>query len=347
MARIAEQNQKIHQVLPTVKTEAEQIDEIAKIRGWFRPNEDSAYYPLIQQFLNEQIDAKEATSRILGPIDEKIKDAKLDDVDFMDLWKSIIHSAKRLTFRGSTQVNHKMLVELLSTFKEHAVPDNEQYNYLYQEMTDFGMACREALNDSPVAHHGYIDREVDAWANMNFFFALVTAEKIQDLSMFALFAFRDALETPAIDDPMSTANQKYDANVPAAAAWILGCGHDLFRLEKDLTPSDRKQGNPGRGGELWKGKAEFSKERWAFWKERFAAIADMEGVSEDTKIHAKDAIEGMERSQTFIFAEEIRKEGDIERVGGGFYPSGHGGKPHKKDTTVDPDAKHGGNIITP
>jgi hypothetical protein len=70
-------------------------------------------------------------------------------------------------------------------------------------------------------------------------------------------------------------------------------------MEKDLTPSDRKQGNPGRGGELWKGKAEFSKERWAFWKERFAAIADMEGVSEQTKIDARDAIEGMERSQTY------------------------------------------------
>ncbi|CAN9457720.1 unnamed protein product [Alternaria sp. RS040] len=299
MARIAEQNQKIKEVLPTVKTEAEQIDQIAKIRGWFRPKEDSAYYPLIQEFLNEQIDAKEATSRILVPIDEKIKDAKLDDVDFMDLWKSIIHSAKRLTFRNGAQVNHNMLVDLVSAFKEHSIPGNEQYKYLYQEMTDFGMACREALNDSPVAHDGYIDREIEAWANMNFFFALVAGKHIHDLSMYALFALREALETPAIDDPMSTANQKYDANVPAAAAWILGYGHDLFRMEKDLTPLDRKQGNPGRGGELWKGKAEFSKERWAFWKERFAAIADMEGVSEQTKIDARDAIEGMERSQTY------------------------------------------------
>jgi hypothetical protein len=254
---------------------------------------------LIQQFLNEQIDVKEATSRILEPIDEKIKEAKLDDVDFMDLWTSIIHSAKRSTYRDSARTYHNTLVDLLIAFKEHSIPGNEQYNYIYQEMTDFGMACREALNDAPVAHNGYIEREVEAWTNLNFFFSLVAAKHIQDLSLYALFALREALENPPIDDPMSTANQKYDANVPAAAAWIIGYGHDLFRMEKDLTPSDRKQGNPGRGGELWKGKAEFSKERWALWKERFSAIADMEGVKEQTKIDARDAIQGMERAQTY------------------------------------------------
>ena len=242
---------------------------------------------------------KEATSRILGPIDEKIKEAKLDDVDFMDLWNSIIHSARRSTFRDGARTQHNQLIDLLTAFKKHSIPDKKEYDYLYKEMTDFGMACREAYNDAPVAHEGYIEREVEAWTNMNYFFALAARNDIQDLSMYAIFALREALETPPIDELMSTANQKYDANVPAAAAWILGYGHDLFRMEKDLTPADKKQGNPGRGGELWKGKSEFSKERWALWKERFAAIATMEGVKEQTRIDAKDAIEGMERSQTY------------------------------------------------
>jgi hypothetical protein len=257
------------------------------------------YYPLIQDHLNEKIDVDEAMSRILGPIDEKIKEAKLDDVNFMDLWTSIIHSAKRSTFRDTARTHHSALVDLLIAFKEHSIPDIEEYNYLYKEMTDFGMACREAFNDAPIAHEGFIDREVEAWANMNFFFAKVAEKHVHDLSMYAIFALREALETPHVDDPMSTANQKYDANVPAATAWILVYGHDLFRMEKDLTPSDRKQGNPARGGELWKGKSEFSKERWAFWKERFAKIATMEGVKEQTKIDARDAVEGMERSQTY------------------------------------------------
>ncbi len=254
---------------------------------------------MIQDFINERIDEKEAISRILGPIDEKIKEAKLDDVNFMDLWTSIIHTAKQATFRDGAHTHHNTIVDLVTAFKEHSIQGNEQYNYLYREMTDFGMACREAYNDTPVAHNGFIDKEVEAWANMNFFFALVAEKQIHDLSMYALFALREALETPPIDDPMSTANQKYDAHVPAAAAWILGYGHGLFRLDKDLTPSDRKQGDPARGGELWKGKSEFSKARWALWKERFAAIAKMEGVKEQTRIHAKDSIEAMERSQTY------------------------------------------------
>jgi len=299
MARIAQQNQRIKDILPTLQNEADQIDQIAKIRGWFRPKEDSAYYPLIQDYLSEKIDVKEATARILGPIDEKIKEAKLDDVDFMDLWTSIIHSARRSTFRDGARTQHHQLIELLAAFKEHSIPDNKEYDYLYKEMTEFGMACREAFNDAPAAHEGFIETEVQAWTNMNYFFAFVAREHIYDLSMYAIFALREALETPPIDEPMSTANQKYDANVPAAVAWIIAYGHDLFRMEKDLTPTDKKQGNPGRGGELWKGKSEFSKERWALWKERFAAIAEMEGVKERTRLDAKDAIEGMERSQTY------------------------------------------------
>ncbi|KAI4605305.1 hypothetical protein J4E83_010730 [Alternaria metachromatica] len=297
--RGGQQNQWIQDILPTLQNEADQIDQIAKIRGWFRPKEDSAYYPLIQDYLSEKIDVKEATARILGPIDEKIKEAKLDDVDFMDLWTSIIHSARRSTFRDGARTQHHQLIELLEAFKKHSIPGNKEYDYLYKEMTDFGMACREAFNDAPAAHEGFIETEVQAWTNMNYFFAFVAREHIYDLSMYAIFALREALETPPIDEPMSTANQKYDANVPAAAAWIIAYGHDLFRMEKDLTPTDKKQGNPGRGGELWKGKSEFSKERWALWKERFAAIAEMEGVREETRLDAKDAIEGMERSQTY------------------------------------------------
>jgi hypothetical protein len=50
---------------------------------------------------------------------------------------------------------------------------------------------------------------------------------------------------------------------------------------------------------LWKGKAEFSKERWNFWSERFAEIGKMDEVSEDTRIVARDAVQAMERAATF------------------------------------------------
>ncbi|RMZ74407.1 Involucrin repeat [Pyrenophora seminiperda CCB06] len=298
LLKARKQNQRIEDILSTTQNEGEQIDAIAKIRGWFSPKEDSFYYPIIQDYLNDKIETDEAASKLFGPIDEKINAVKLDDVDFMDFWYSVIHSAKRLTFRMGDEVcSHAKLLDLLEAFKAHAIPNNETYNYLYQEMTDFDMACRSAYNDTPVPHSGFIHSEVAAWANMNFFYARVTQEKIRDLSFYAIFALRMALETPLADDAESTVAQQHDAHVPAAAAWISGCGHNLFRKEQDLSPSDPKQGNPARGGALWKGIPGFNKERWALWKERFAAVAEMQGIKESTRVVAKDAVEGMERSE--------------------------------------------------
>ncbi|EMD69132.1 hypothetical protein COCSADRAFT_130537 [Bipolaris sorokiniana ND90Pr] len=300
MSRVAKQNEQIREVLASVENGTQRINEMAKIRGWFRPKDGSGAYSAVQDYLNERIDLSETASLLFGPIDEKINSSHLDDVDFMDLWYSIIHSARRLSCRENAEShNHDKLVDLIKAFKEHSIPNNEIYNYLYSEMTDFGMACREAYNDAPVAHDGFFDQEVEAWANMNFFYARVTQKGLQDLWIYAIWSMRTALETPLVDDPSATANQQYDAYVPAAAAWIFGNGRQLFRLEKDLTPADPKQGNPARGGELWKGKAEFSKDRWALWKERFAAVGKMDGVTEKTRITARDAVESMERSETY------------------------------------------------
>jgi hypothetical protein len=76
------QNQKIIEALSTTEDEAAQIDRIAEIRGWFRPKDDSVYYPTIQTCVAEQIDTNEAVATLFGPIDEKITAQELDDVDF-------------------------------------------------------------------------------------------------------------------------------------------------------------------------------------------------------------------------------------------------------------------------
>jgi hypothetical protein len=197
--------------------------------------------------------------------------------------------------------NHNSLVDLVVAFHGHTVKDDEKYSYLYREMTDFSMACREAYNDAPVPQNGFFSKETDAWANLNFLFARIAGKELEnvDLGTYAIFAMRTALEDDHQDDPTSTAVQKYDAYIPAAAAWILGYGHGLFKIQKDLTPADDNQGDPARGGELWKGKSEFSKDRWNFWKERFAIVAKMDGLLEMTRVQARDAVEAMERSQTY------------------------------------------------
>ena len=96
-----------------VEDEAAQIDRIAQIRGWFRPKDDSAHYRIIQDYLSENIDSNEVATKLFGPIDEKITASKLDDVDFLDLWYSIIHSAKRITFRDVRKASIRGTVLLL------------------------------------------------------------------------------------------------------------------------------------------------------------------------------------------------------------------------------------------
>lgn len=274
-----------------------QIDQIARSRKWCRPQESGSFYPIVKEYVNQNLEAKDASSKLFGPIDEAISASRLDDVNFQDLWFSIIHCARMTPFHK--REDQERLVNLVAAFKNHSIPDNQKYNYLYSSMTDFGMSCREAYNDSPELDNKYSEVEADAWANLNFFFARITDKGLEDLSLFAIWAMRQALETSPEDELPKAAAQSYDAYTPAAAVWILGMGPILWRKEEDLTPTDSKQGNPARGGDLWKGKAEFSKERWALWKERFVAIAKMNEVSEKTRSLAKDAVEQMERAETF------------------------------------------------
>lgn len=236
---------------------------------------------------------------MFNPIDEKISAGKLDDVNFWDLWLSIIHSARRIPFNHVDK--HAKVVQLVAAFKDHSIEGNEKANHLFSSLTDFGMACREAMNDDPAGpgEGGVVQHEIDAWANVNFFFAQITAKKIGDLSLYAIWTMREALEVVQQDDDQMTAAQKLDILVPAAAVWVHGMGSSLFTKKEDLTPKNRNAGNPARGGELWKGNPEFSQERWALWKERFAQIGKMEKVSENTRTIAKDACQAMERSETF------------------------------------------------
>lgn len=221
-------------------------------------------------------------------------------MNFLDLWNSIIHSGRRISLYHIYKRDQVAdLIDLVGAFKTHSIPDNAEYDYLYSALTDFDLACREAFNDAPVAHDGFFKIEADAWANLNFFYARTTEKEHHDFSLYAIWAMRQALETTPQDDNEATSAQKLDAYVPAAAAWVMGSGRILFMKEKDLTPTDRKQGDPARGGELWKGKSEFSRNRWSFWKERFAEIGRMSDVSESTRTTAKTAVEEMERSETF------------------------------------------------
>ncbi|KAI9931377.1 hypothetical protein ASPWEDRAFT_169780 [Aspergillus wentii DTO 134E9] len=81
-----------------------------------------------------------------------------------------------------------------------------------------------------------------------------------------------------------------NANAPAAAQWIKYCGKEIYNMEGSL----------GREVTIittkWTGKPPgWSKERWAFWKERFEWIAGVTALDRKTRRIAKETAEEMSR----------------------------------------------------
>lgn len=296
-----EQDRKIEELLPTIQDEPTQIDEIAKVRGWFRPQQDSTFYPIIQHFLSGQKEISETINKITAPIDEVITAGKSADVNWLDLWYSFIHSAKRISFRDSD--SHAKLIDLYKAFRAHA--DSSEAKSKYATTLNY-IAAREAYNDAPGVGAGWFEAEAHAWANLNYFYARLTADGLDNMWTYVIYSMREALEEAKEDDDPKefvrrgpvTAAQKYDASVPAAAVWVFALGKKLYENVEDLTPKDKKYGNPAKPGELWEGgKPEFSKARWAFWKKRFGEIANVEGVKQETRAVAKEAVGAMEKAE--------------------------------------------------
>lgn len=106
-----------------------------------------------------------------------------------------------------------------------------------------------------------------------------------------IWTMRSALEyspeqRSGLEDP--------EVYVPAAAACIMIAGEKLRSFEDDWVPGELT-GRPVEGGPLWEGKQGFCEGRWRLWKERFGAVSEEPGISEHTKMVAKEAHDEMER----------------------------------------------------
>ncbi|PVH91940.1 hypothetical protein DM02DRAFT_620222 [Periconia macrospinosa] len=328
------------------------VDQVAEIRRWFRPAEDSEIYSQVQAYLSASLDLDTFVSKFTAPIDEVLRTVKYYDGELSGTWWdlgiAIFHSSKQIPY--SDEDGHTRLVNLNKALKDHPDP---QPNLLtapaWKTLPWHYMVVREVFNDKPrssdyveidssddededdlnadsndvdVEQEGdgedeenededgedgeddgstsdeqeaTVDVEVEAnfWANFNYHLARLTDDGVQDMTTyFAIWAVRDALEDNYDATPIA-----YDAYIPAAAAWMRGAGRVLYTKEVDLTPTDPSQGNPAGGGDLWTGVAGFAKDRWAFWKKRFASIAGVDGIREGTRRTAKEAIEWMEKAE--------------------------------------------------
>ncbi|RAK77414.1 DUF3632 domain-containing protein [Aspergillus fijiensis CBS 313.89] len=71
--------------------------------------------------------------------------------------------------------------------------------------------------------------------------------------------------------------------VPAAAVWLEYCGKEIYEKQGSL-------GREIRAYDKWQGSEGWSKERWAFWKERFIWISTVTALDRKTRRIAKDVV---------------------------------------------------------
>lgn len=234
-----------------------------------------------------------------------------------ELWYTVLHVAKQTPWQedagaGATQ---EKLVDLVRALKARPGPpapakmtkalQNDWIwtsGTLWSELIMLGPSTRECWNDGPGCGSGFSVPEIHAWANINAFIARLTRADLAEFWIYAIWAIRDALEVEHKDYEPAHKSEKaaklLDAYVPAAAVWIIVMGKELWEKDEDLTPKNPNQGDPARGGALWKGKSAFCKGRWDLWATRFEALSGMEDLITETREIA---------AKTFTRMEEIKR----------------------------------------
>lgn len=88
-----------------------------------------------------------------------------------------------------------------------------------------------------------------------------------------------------LEKPWSPAEIKaLDGWVPAAHQWIKYCAYELYVQDGDMGSEWPSK---------WKGKKGWSKERWAFWKQRFQWVTTLSPLKDSTREIAEWCVERM------------------------------------------------------
>ena len=126
----------------------------------------------------------------------------------------------------------------------------------------------------------------EVWIRLNTFATKLTVASVLIFERYTIWLLHHALEAPRRVDAL-------DDNIPAAATWILHAGRIVYH-NAARTDSGSKKPMPAEPEDFYKGLDGFSRERWAFWKERFGSERHNGLLKESTKISAKDAYNMMD-----------------------------------------------------
>ncbi|KAK0457428.1 uncharacterized protein EV420DRAFT_493228 [Desarmillaria tabescens] len=218
-----------------------------------------------------------------------------------DLWSAINDRAERT--KSSDDILHSKLVELVDAIKHQESPTNDAGEKskcwgltLWEDLPIFGANMRECWNFFDAKEDAERASKRERWVNLNAFVARLTAARVSDFELYAIWQLRDALEEPTEESENGgeMIDKSLDAKIPAAVQWILYCGELIYTSEREFETGP-SVGDPAKGGELWKGdKRGFCQERWHFWKKRFAELQHYEGLLPETRLLASKAVQVME-----------------------------------------------------
>ncbi|KAF4944023.1 hypothetical protein FSARC_14788 [Fusarium sarcochroum] len=228
--------------------------------------------------------AQKLASRCIDAV-EKNDNTKIED-ELDGLWSNILAAAEQ-----TPHDKQDKLVDILHAIKHLSQPAGKKLEIWGQEqrwdeLPTFGAKAREQLDSAQ-------EKSGEPFVNINGFFARVTAAGVNDLSLFAIWVLREALEDPSED---KIAQQTSSDLLKAASVWFKYAAKDLAKASKETKQFDGKIAKPGASLSAlkdepgWRG---FCEDRWKIWQTRLTSLknADVQADAKSLVLQALDNIE--------------------------------------------------------
>ena len=267
-------------------------------------NDLSRKFSLVRAYLEDTNISAEHTAKELTISAEDTSAPELNESrsgveEFLwNLWAMVVESIQQIPHNHPWQ---DRMVNLLSEIKKvprQVTPEMEELERswgmaYWQDLPIFGAEVRETWDRGPwekiqegiFMHPGDTPFSPDVWNNLNAFTARLTAASVMNFETYATWILGHTLEEERLDEEI-------DDNLPAAAMWIIHAGRMVYHnTAKEYRRSAETHFSDIQY--LRKFSKPFSKERWDFWKERFAFLQDQENLKQRTRDSAREALDKM------------------------------------------------------
>lgn len=243
---------------------------------------------IIAAFIPDAISVQEAAEKLAAPARqafEKDGDLGKTEHELERLWTAVTSAAEQ-----TPHAQQSKLVDIVLAIKALPQPAHESKKLeiwgeeqRWEQLPLFGAKAREGLDLAS-------DKPDDSFVNLNAFYARVTAAGACDLSLYAIWILRAALEDPEEDD---IATDTKPASLKAASVWLIYAAETLSKLSQEKKQFDGKIAKPGRSLTIFKdapGWHGFCEDRWETWVDRLTPLNEA-SIATDAKPLVSQALE--------------------------------------------------------